>query len=82
MQAAAVATLAGSAATRSEAIKLLRKAPLLGGQSAAVLGNVAELFHRLYPGEKWLHGIQPDLLGEHLVERAIAEDPNLLQMFG
>jgi hypothetical protein len=74
-----VATLAGQAGNRTEAIRLLASsAPLLGGQSAVVVDAVAELLHRLYPGEAWLQGVLPDLLGEHLVERALDEDPDLL----
>ncbi len=84
LQCAAVATLAGQAASREEAAHLLSKsAPLLAGQPAVAVDSVAELLHRLYPGEAWLQGVLPDLLGEHLVERAMEEDPGLLgAMFG
>jgi len=79
LQCAAVATLAGQARTRDEAARLLAmSAPLLTGQPAVVVDAVAELLHRLYPGEAWLQGVLPDLLGEHLVERAMDEDPGLL----
>jgi hypothetical protein len=79
LQCAAVATLAGQASDRDEAVRLLSSsAPLLRGQPAAVVDTVAELLHRLYPGEAWLQGVLPDLLGEHLVERALNEDPDLL----
>lgn len=76
-QAAAVATLAGSASGREQATRLLAQAPLLAGQPAAVLEQVAELLHRTYPSDQWLAGVQPDLLGEYLVEQAIQEDPSL-----
>jgi hypothetical protein len=84
LQCAAVATLAGQARDRGEAIRLLSSsAPLLGGQPSAVVDKMAELLHRLYPGEAWLQGVLPDLLGEHLVERAMLEDPDLLSgVFG
>jgi hypothetical protein len=79
LQCAAVATLAGRTNGRAEAAELLSSsAPLLGGQPAAVVDAIVELLHRLYPGEAWLEGVQPDLLGEHLVERALLEDPDLL----
>ncbi|MGY1583921.1 hypothetical protein [Streptomyces sp. MN13] len=77
-QAAAVATLAGRAGDRSEARALLAGASLLAGQPPAVVDTVAELLHRLYPSEHWLQGVQPDLLGEHLVGQAIADDSTLL----
>jgi hypothetical protein len=77
-QAAAVITLAGSAQTFEAAVSLLAQAPLLAGQPAAVIGQIADLFHRLYPAPEWLAGIQPDLLGEHLVARAVEDDFSLL----
>lgn len=80
-QAAAVATLAGTAADRADAIRLISGAPLLADQPAAVVGAVAELLHRLYPSDDWLRGVEPDLLGEHLVGRALEEDPDLLGVF-
>ncbi|HEV2779355.1 MAG TPA: hypothetical protein VGX25_08125 [Actinophytocola sp.] len=80
-QAAALITLAGQIAHPTEAVALLRTCPLLADQPAAVLDDVAELFHRLYPGTAWLQGVQPDLLGEHLVGRALADDPALLGVF-
>lgn len=80
-QAAALITLAGQIAHPTQAVELLRTCPLLADQPAAVLDDVAELFHRLYPGATWLQGVQPDLLGEHLVGQALADDPELLGVF-
>ncbi|HXM57107.1 MAG TPA: 5'-methylthioadenosine/S-adenosylhomocysteine nucleosidase [Candidatus Dormibacteraeota bacterium] len=82
LQAAAAATLAGSVASRADAARILAATPLLGGQPAAVLDAVAELLHRLYPGQAWLEGVLPDLLGEHLVRRALEHDRGLLRLFG
>jgi hypothetical protein len=81
MQAAAIATLAGRVETPAAALELLRHSPLLADQPLAVLDDVAELLHRLYPGGAWLEGVQPDLLGDHLVGQALAEDPGLMQVF-
>jgi len=78
LQCAAVATLAGSAPDRRAAAELLARAPLMGGQTAAVVDTVAELLHRLYPGQTWLQGVLPELLGEHLIESATVADPDLL----
>lgn len=80
-QGAALITLAGQIAHPTQAVELLRSCPLLADQPVAVLDDVAELFHRLYPGMAWLQGVQPDLLGEHLVGRAVADDPALLGVF-
>ncbi len=79
LQAAAVATLVGSASDREEAARLLSAAPLLAGESLNVIRAVAELLHRLYPGQSWLQGVLPDLLGEHVVERVLERDPRLLE---
>lgn len=80
-QCAALATLAGRIDGPAQAVDLLRSCPLLADQPAAVLVQVAELLHRLYPGSAWLEGVQPDLLGEHLVGQAIEHDPGLLGAF-
>ncbi|WP_328990212.1 hypothetical protein OG394_28635 [Kribbella sp. NBC_01245] len=80
-QAAALVTLAGQVSTSTQAVELLRNCPLLADQPNAVLDDVAELFHRLYPGPNWLEGVQPDLVGEHLVAQALADDPGLLAIF-
>ena len=80
-QAAAVATPAGAAAGRAQAVRLIGAAPLLAGQPATVVSAVAELLHQLYPSEQWLQGVQPDLLGEHLVGQAIEDDADLLGVF-
>ena len=81
MQAAAITTLAGRVETPAAAVELLRHCPLLADQPLAVLDDVAELLHRLYPGTGWLEGVQPDLLGDHLVGHALAEDPGLMSVF-
>jgi 5'-methylthioadenosine/S-adenosylhomocysteine nucleosidase len=83
LQAAAVATLVGTASDRAEAARLLSAAPLLTAEPPTAIDAVAELLHRLYPGESWLQGVLPDLLGEHLVERVLEDDPGLLErLFG
>jgi hypothetical protein len=81
-QAAALTTLAGRLESRAEAVALLARAPLLGGQSAAAVARVAAVLHGLYPGEARLEGVQPDVLGEHAVARAAETDPALLTLIG
>jgi hypothetical protein len=34
---------------------------------------VVRLLHDSYPGENWIEPVQPDLLGEHLVEKELAK---------
>jgi hypothetical protein len=81
LEAAVVATLAGRIGTREEAIQLIGKAPALAGQRATAVAALAELLHALYPGDGWLEGVQPDVLGEHLLLRAGQEDPSILRVF-
>jgi hypothetical protein len=81
LEAAVLATLAGHIRTRDEAIGLIGKAPALAGQPRTAVAALAELLHTLYPGGGWLEGVQPDLLGEHLVLRAVQEDPSILEVF-
>jgi hypothetical protein len=81
MEAAVVATMAGRIDNRDEAIRLISQVPSLAGQPATAMAAVAELLHELYPGDGWLEGVQPDLLGEHLLYRAGQEDPAILRVF-
>jgi hypothetical protein len=77
-EAATLATLAGRLDTRQSALELIAQAPSLSGQPAAALNAVADLLHGLYPGDGWLEGVQPDLLGEHLMDRTVEDAPELL----
>ena len=71
-------TLARGATDRSEAIELSGRVPLLGDQSAAVRNQIAKLLRGTYPGNRWVEGLLPDLLGEHFVQEEIRKDPSLL----
>jgi hypothetical protein len=77
-QAAAIATMAGRCDSMRAALDLLHQVPLLAGQSEADLARVAQLLHGLYPSDSWMAGLQPDVLGEHLVAVSIDDDPELL----
>jgi hypothetical protein len=81
LEAAVVTTMAGRIDHREEAIGLISRAPALAGQPATATAALAELLHTLYPGDGWLEGVQPDLLGEHLLLRAGQEDPAILRVF-
>lgn len=76
-QAAALVTLAGKLDSREEAITLLERAPALRGQPAAAVAALADVFHTLYPGDAYIEGVQPDLLGEQLLRRQLPETPTL-----
>ena len=54
------------------ALDLLSRCPALAGQGADTIVRLADLFHDVYPGPAWLNPIQPDLLGEALMD---AHDP-------
>ena len=81
LEAAVVTTMAGRIDRRDEAIDLISRAPALAGQPATATAALAGLLHTLYPGDGWLDGVQPDLLGEHLLLRAGQEDPAILRVF-
>ncbi len=80
-QSAAMATLAGRVETKGNATVLIASAPLMRGQPADRVGQAAAVLHRLYPGPGWLNGLQPDVIGEHLVAREVAADLALLGAF-
>jgi hypothetical protein len=70
-RALAAITLGGGVQGETEALEALRGLQFFADQPAAVLTAVARLLHECYPGERWIEPIQPDLLGEHLVQREL-----------
>jgi hypothetical protein len=72
-RAMAAITLGGGVQGDDEAIEVLRGLQFFADQPAAVLTGVARLLHECYPGERWIEPIQPDLLGEHLVQRELEQ---------
>ena len=80
-RALAVLTLGGGAASLAEALTVLSKLTLFQGQPTAVLYSVAHVLHNAYAGSQWIDPVQPDLLGEHLVQEALADgSEELLQL--
>lgn len=67
-QAVAVLTLGGGAVSRTAALEILGQVPLLSGQPPVVLDAVAGVLHDALAGDRWIEPLQPDILGEHLVE--------------
>lgn len=67
-------TLAGGVRSRAEAIDYMEGLKFFDGQPRAVMENIAGLLHTVYPGERWIEAVQPDILGEHLIERELEED--------
>lgn len=70
-RALAAITLGGGVRGESEAVEVLRGLRFFADQPEAVVTGVARLLHECYPGERWIEPIQPDLLGEHLVQREL-----------
>lgn len=71
----ALLTLGGGVASEGEAVDAFRSLRIFEGQPEANLVEVAHLLRSCYPGEtKWIEPIQPDLLGEHLVQRELEAD--------
>jgi hypothetical protein len=78
LQAVAAVTLMGGAKTRADAIQALSKLPLLRNDRPIVLDTIAQLLHDSYGGEFWVDPILPDLLGEHVAQVALEDDPDAL----
>jgi len=72
-RAMAAITMGGGINSEAEAVKMLRSMRFFADQPAAVLTAVARLLHEAYPGERWIEPVQPDLLGEHLVQRELED---------
>jgi hypothetical protein len=80
-RAMAVITLGGGVQGETETLEALRGLQFFADQPAAVLTAVARLLHECYPGERWIEPLQPDLLGEHLVQRELERgDDELLDL--
>lgn len=67
-------TLAGGMMNEGGTVRLLEALKFFRGQTYADLTDVAHLMHDTYPGEHWVMPVQPDILGEHLLERELVED--------
>lgn len=68
-------TLCGGTEDRESTLEIMRKLSRLADQPRAILEVLASLLRRTYPGERWVMPILPDILGEHLIERELTEDP-------
>lgn len=80
-RAAALLTLALGADSRPAAEEIVARTP---GLPAPAVGPCTEILHRLYRGKRWCEGVQPDLVGEHLIDKELAQaeddgDPRLLE---
>lgn len=78
LHAAALVTLAQGADSRAETVEIIRRAPSLADQPRVRLDRIGEALHVLYRGRRWCDGVEPDLVGEHLVWRALTDAPELL----
>jgi hypothetical protein len=82
-QALALVTLAGGTDSRADTRRLVARAPLLIGEKPANINRFTALLYDLYGGRELggdepLEGLRPDLLGEHLVHRAVEDDEKQL----
>jgi hypothetical protein len=75
-RAMAAVTLAGGCDDRASAVALISRIPFFADQPVAVLEAIAHLLHDSYPGERWIEPMLPDLLGEHLVQVELEDDPD------
>ena len=68
-------TLGGGTVSKKGTLALLEALKFFQGQPRSVLDNIARLLHQTYPGDRWVMPLQPDILGEHLLERELVDDP-------
>lgn len=79
-RAVATATLCG-AADFDEALRTLKRLPVLRDESDDALREVCRWLHDLFPassGRYW-GPLQPDRLGEHVVELVVGEEPHFIE---
>ena len=62
-------------------MKILRRVPGLRDQPEAALESVANLLHECFPGERWIEPLQPDRLGDRLVEVETDRHPELFDNY-
>ena len=84
-QAAALATLAGAVPSEAEACAVVARGRRLREVAAETVGSAVTALRALYPpsppiaAQVWFSGVQPALLAEHLVARALAASSGLLK---
>ena len=72
-QAAAYLTLVSvneGITSKDRAAELLENCSRLVGTDAILRGDIAEIFHELYPGPGWVNGVTPDLVGAYLLAQS------------
>jgi hypothetical protein len=77
-QAMAAITLGGGVRSPADALMLFDRIASLADQPRATLSAVSDLLHDTYPGDLWIEPIQPDLLGEHLVQAEMQDGSEAL----
>ena len=80
-RAVAVLTATEGVASRREAVELLRGIPGFRDQPEAVLESVATVLHECFPGQRWIEPLQPDRLGDRLVELETDRNHSLFAEF-
>jgi hypothetical protein len=81
-QAMAAVTAYMGAETESDGMRILQGLPFFSGQPAATLHALNQILADCYPGAKWIEPVQPDLLGERLIDVS-TDDPVLKEtIFG
>jgi len=66
-------TLSEGITSRQDAVEHLQVCPELRGVDGPTLGQIAQIFHELYPGPAWANGVTPDLVGTYLLSESSDE---------
>ncbi|MFM7169185.1 MAG: helix-turn-helix domain-containing protein [Planctomycetaceae bacterium] len=81
-QAMAAVTAYMGAETEADGMHIFRGLPFFSGQPEATLHALNQILADCYPGAKWIEPVQPDLLGERLIDVS-TDDPVLKEtIFG
>jgi hypothetical protein len=80
-RAVCVLTATEGVADRRQAVSLLRGIPGFRDQPDAILESIATLLHECFPGQQWIEPLQPDRLGDRLVELETDRNEDLFAEF-
>jgi hypothetical protein len=76
-----VFTATEGAATYEDALSVLSQVPGFSDQSHAMRESVAKCLHECFPGQRWIEPLQPDRLGDRLVDQEMDRHPQLLEEY-
>jgi hypothetical protein len=74
----AAITLHGGASSPQQALEIVGAIKTFADQPNALRETVVQMLHELYPGDRWIEPLLPDLLGEQLIKEELEHDSEAL----